>query len=445
MADEVAAQFTPAIEQDFAALSDESKTPPTSPTVTKIPPREVTREVSPPSTKTKEEAPRDTRKEPEEVQEFAAPTEEDRETGEERGEERAEGEESTEDITDPQVSAPITQRVKEINQKYPKLFKEYPELRDAVFVKDKFEQIFPTVEDAAEAKDTSEVFDTLRDHIFSGRSDTLLQTIAQEDGIGPQALQSFSKGFLPSLYKINPKLYLEVTLPVLSHTLREVLAEGTRMNNKNVIEAAKWVSHTIFGTAIPPEEAKEDPTIKAERAKLDDERKQFFQTRFNNFSKNVNTNVSTTIRREILAKLPKELTPTVKDALTVDILKKIAADIVKDPRTAATLKSNWDRASKAGYTSEWEAQLINAYLGRARNLLPQYLRKVQDELKPPTQETDNEEAVTPQPRKRVAPAPAGGSGKGAPTVPRNPKSVDWRKSPSDFDILNGKPVVLRGR
>src|ERR1700734_523018 len=167
--------------------------------------------------------------------------EETEDTTEQKEDEEVESESEEEPEEEP-VKIPYDRpTVKEMNEKFPGLFKEFPGLKEAFFREAQFTKLFPTVDDAQEAFNDNEAFNSLSDSALSGDPVPLIDSIEKAD---KKALEVFSAGFLPALYKKSPEVYSTVLAPILQNLVRQFYQSGKDDNIKN---AAIHLADFLYG------------------------------------------------------------------------------------------------------------------------------------------------------------------------------------------------------
>ena len=128
--------------------------------------------------------------------------------------------------------------IKAINEKFPGFFKEFPQLKDAIFREARFTSYFPTVDDAKEAFEDNEAFTNLSDSALSGDSAPLLDSIFKTDA---KAGLAFSVSFLPNLYKKDPEAYSQTVTPLFENFLRQVYKSNDESMKNSAINAASFL------------------------------------------------------------------------------------------------------------------------------------------------------------------------------------------------------------
>jgi hypothetical protein len=235
---------------------------------------------------------------------------------------------------------------------------------------------------------------------------------------------------------MNKDAFYQVTQPILTNALRAAFNEANANGDKNLAVAAQYINRYLFGkvdiddTKPIRQEKAPDP----ERQQFEQERQQFIQQRMTEFESDVHATVRGEMEKLISTGLdPKnELNEFTRKTIVKETLAQIGAVLTKDSRHTATMNSLWRRAMQSGLSAEHKARIMEAYIGRAKELLPTVRAKVRSEA-----------IGTPKPKTTSTIKRATGTGVPARTSGQlSSKKVDWGKT-SDLDILNDN-VKFRG-
>jgi len=358
---------------------------------------------------------------------------------EEKEEEKEEELEEEPDETKDQVKA--RPAFKEITGKYPNLFKDFPDLREMYFREQEYTKAFPTVEDAKEAAEIVERFNSLDELVSSGKvedaADFFKFIKESDEGVH----NKFAMNFLPALSKSDPDLHYQILTPVAQDLIQAVFAEGSRLGEeagKNLRNAALHFSQYYFNdldVAKGKKVARVEPVDDSAKQELDREREAFYAEKYESSLQGVESRIGSILSKEIKKSLdPKGDTfnDFMLDTLTEKVLKSVDVATTKDTSHMARIASLWKQARKASYSKESTDRLVSAYLSRARQLLPEIKNKIRsDALSNKSTEKSNA-----TPRRDIS-----GGGQQRFSVTTDPKKIDYHKT-SDRDILDDK-VTLR--
>lgn len=317
--------------------------------------------------------------------------------------------------------------LKTLAEKFPDIFKTYPELRTALGREAAFSQIYPTLNDAKEAAEKSQILETFAEKLTEGDAGFLLKTLHDND---PKSVEKFSVSFLPSLFKGNPALFAKVTTPLIRNVLRQSLRQGIASGSKNLELSAKHLYNHIFGTAEIPEndnDLQEKDTPNPEVERLQQELEERNQTDFQNYRMTVGNEIKSSIRKstELLLGEDFPLKGANREAVIKQIGEELGDTLFKDANHMKMMTGLFEKARKAGLSGEHKASIKTAYLARAKALLPKIVQKYKAET----------QGGNPIPTTRRSAAGAKG-GNGAGKTP-NAKDIDWRRT-SDEQFLHGE-------
>jgi len=328
--------------------------------------------------------------------------------------------------------------VAKINKISPRLLKEAPELRGVIFRDHEYAKLFPTVDDAKEASGRLQTMDQFERSLMAGDSNLVLSALSQSD---PKSYEKFATNFLPTLFKGDKQTYIKVTLPLVKNILRSAMADGDRMGGdfgKNLANAGKVIAKHLFDSYSVPDDPR--PTQNPDQQRFEQERQNFYQARYQEFDTGTKITALTKFEGDVKESLKNyRLTDFVKDALIHKIIKETNETLGKDANHVALMNSLWGRAKKSGLSETAKSQIISAYLGRVKTVMPGIRAKLlREALTGKSQPSGNG-----NPKNRITPSRTNQESKVVSGRNVDPKSIDYRKT-SDMDILNGK-VTLRKR
>lgn len=267
---------------------------------------------------------------------------------------------------------------KDIKAKYPNLFKDFPDLRNAFFRGQEYSRHFSTVEEAKEAAERLQVFEQLEESVMEGNSEFLLKSLPEQE------FKQFTENFLTTLHKTNPPQFFKVIQPVLASAIREAISEGTQSNNKNLAAAGKILSQYFFKSYNPPESKREERAPDPKLQKLESELQDTIRQKHQEFSTSVNEDASSYVNKQIEKMLdPKrELPAGIRKALGKQIYEELNQRVTKDASTRALMEKLWKNARASKYSAEWKPRILNAWLGRVKVVLPSVVAKHKAEAFP---------------------------------------------------------------
>lgn len=355
-------------------------------------------------------------------------TEETEEESEELG--KGEDKESEEENEDDEVEESLENDnlYQQIKARDAKILKDIPGLKHTIFREQRFTELYPTVEEAEEAKEGYQVFQQFQDDIASGNSEKMLAALEQ---LGKENLQGFVGNFLPTLEKQSKDLYLETLYP----EFKKLFRAAKRSNDENLRNAADHFHNYVFGdvefgkeVGITPKKAdeKEDKISQRER--------EFEERQLKSFSKDIEFNAVGRAKR-IIGKAfeGSGLSPLLQKSLTEEIYKRVDTEVIKDIRHMGNMSNLWKRARANGFTSESKDSIVNAYLSRAKLLIPKMRQRVLAEAKLDVKGVEIKKLTTRIPASSSVSTVGVNSGKKI-----DIKKIDMSGENAERDLLDGK-------
>lgn len=357
-------------------------------------------------------------------------------------EDKDEEEESEEDETDAEGSL----SVKDITSKYPKVFKDFPELKKNFFLARQYEQIIPTVEDAKAAVEQANYYQYFQAKVLQGDAKEVLDSINNSGE--RQALKKFSDNFLPSLREVDEPAFYRVTAPVIQQVLHAAVQQGTAGGDKNLAEAAKWIHNFVFGN---PNVAKPNwnSQDRSDEKEIDPERQQFLRdkmnferTRMEESMNEVSGSIVSELRKMIVKDLDprNEMQPYMRKKLLEDIINETGRILQKDQHHLRKMDSLWENLRQTGMRTGGKTRIKDTYLARAIQVLPSVRARLKAEALGHKVKNNGKTVHRPagkQEREVKSERPAQKFSK----VP-DAKRVDFSKT-SDMDIIMGKASLKK--
>ena len=349
---------------------------------------------------------------------------------EDEDEEDTDDEKEEKDDTDDDVKELENEfTVRALKEKFPGIFKAFPEVKEAIFREREFTKLFGSVDEAQEASAKAQYLDEISQELYEGKSENLLGAMKKNN---EKSLQIFAHNFMPQLFKTDKDLYHEVGDNFINQTLRVILNNANKNSNKNLATAVKYISQFVFGEPELPElknNVKAPEKSEAE-LKLEQQKKEFAQQKYSEFEDSVHTKA-----RNRLSDIVKEgfkdeeMTDFVKDAVTEKIIDKVGLIIAKDKFFQSKLASMWRSAVRDGYTGEAKSRIISAYLARAKKIVPSVRAQVRKDAT--SRRANNNTEIENKNGKRQG--TSSGSGKRHSSLPTDPRKIP--ASISDEDLL----------
>ena len=305
-------------------------------------------------------------------------TEEKSTDGEEKEEELTEDEEVLEAGEDEKAEdeGPLGERpLKGMKAKYPKVFKDFPALKQAWYSSREFYDVFPSVQAAKEAAERSQVLATVEQDIFKEGSSRELLTRVKNGN--PESFKTFVGGFLDTVREVDSDRYSEVITPMFDHLVSHLHTEGQRLNNEDVKKAAQIVygmvhPNTQYGSNISqaPNNKEADRLEKAKK-NFEQEKTSHFNGQYQSAQQKVLGRVETAVKANVTRSLSKlEVSGYLKDNITSDVLDEVFSNLKQDGEFQGSQSSLWDTAANSQFSDDSLAKIVDAALRRVSKVLP---------------------------------------------------------------------------
>lgn len=335
-------------------------------------------------------------------------------------------------------------RLSDLKKAFPDIYKKFPELRDVITREYKLSQVFGTVEEAEEAGAKVENFNTIEAALLAGDSTPILDQLAEND---PEALAKVVENFLPAVIKKSQDLYLVAAVPIIEQLLHNAYTNGKQTNNKNLMLSAQHIAQFMFNKPDIPDPARRGQRGPSEaEQRLEAERATWKKTRFNEASQEVSGAIDAELEAEILKGLDpdKKLSKRQRASLIKEIKDEIDATLGKDEAHKRQMAAMWKKAASADYPRDQRGQIKNAFLARAKALVPSVRTRLRAEWFGDEQEEvsgdKNKDRQQGDKKKKKRQLPdSGQAGGGGPKRPPTPGQVNYDKT-SDMDLIEGRFV-----
>lgn len=329
----------------------------------------------------------------------------------------------------------------DIKAKYPKIFKDFPDLREVLFRENEFGKHFGSVEEAADAAGKASNFDLLEASLLAGDPSLVLGQLGEN---APAAVAKLAENFLPALLSQSQDLYLTATIPVIEQFLHTAYEYGKANNDANLMRSMQHAAKFIFGKPDIPDPKRRAGNTGPHPAeqKLEQERKVWQETRFREASVEVSSEIDEEIETEILKGFStKGMTDRQKTRFIKDVKDEIDATLSKDEAFKRQMKGLWSKAATADYPRDQRASIKSAFLARAKALVPSVRTRLRTEWFGEKDAnsgapSDKNKDKGQQPKKRTIPD-SGRASSGGPRRPPSAKEVDFTKT-SDLDLIEGR-------
>jgi len=326
---------------------------------------------------------------------------------------------------DKETVEPKELSIQALKESYPKILKEYPELKEAIFRVREYDKAFGSIEEANEAKEKADMLDQIAGTTLQGDPTELIRALQDT---GKESLKDFAINFLPALQESNKEAYYAVTDRVTAHILSSAKAFADKRGDKNLGLAVKYISQFVFNEDDVPnldtgrkELTPEQQEIISERNKIHTQRIQENEQVIHDFS-----------RKKLTELIQTGLDPDntyndfVKEALTDKIIARVGATLVKDKAFQGQMAALWKRAARNGFDKDSKNLIVKTYLAKARRVMPSIRANVRGEAP----NLENGKKIE---RKREINT-SSNRGRTHSSIPNDPKKINWNET-SDEDIL----------
>lgn len=304
------------------------------------------------------------------------------------------------DDEDVDIIAPVA--FKAIEKKYPGIDKEFPQLKAAYYKSQQYAEVFPSVNDAREASQKAESLDKFESDILDGNLETLFRTVKQN---APKSLNKIADNLIQTIGKVDESVALHITGNILKMILGKAERDGIKTKNEDLQAAAKIIhNHIIGGDEIePPSRIAVNEKENEEESKLNKERQEFEEEKFNSALNSLQGRVDNTIKSTIDANIdPKGvMSAYVRKNAVKDASEQVEKLITGDKAFQNVLNNLWRSAKDAKYSSSSLDRIRSAYLSKAKTVLRDAIRSARNEALKETGKSGNEEV-----KDRKGPLPA---------------------------------------
>ena len=276
-----------------------------------------------------------------------------------------------------ELTTPVRRR--EILQKYPKLFEDFPYLEKAYYREQQFTEIFPTIDDARLASQRVEELSRFESKILtSGNTEDILKAVKQEDE------NSFNKvvdNYMVALFNTDQGAYHHVIGNIAKTTIASMVQEGKEQNNEALISAAAILNQYIFGTGkyTPPTRLARQDGQSQDRDNVSKERQQFVKERFDVARDDLSSRLGNSLKSTIDQNIDKNksMTDYVRKNATREAYETLERLIEQDTRFQSLKDRLWTKAFEENFSKSALDRIRSAYVSKAKTLLPTVIKKTE--------------------------------------------------------------------
>jgi hypothetical protein len=276
---------------------------------------------------------------------------------------------------------------KDIKAKYPDFFKEFPDIKAALYRDQRFSEIFGSVKDAESTVAKASALEKIEDDLLNnGDSSELLDTIKKNS---PESYDKVLTSILTHTREKDKETYLKIAAVPIKQVLRAAFRTGgkdDKGNYKDLAKAALLLHKYYFDDYELNEPVEFEGGEKKEgktKAQIEYERKltEINTREFNSFQSSIDNSYVSKMTNHIREGLDKDdrLTEYTKSKIVDDILVEIKNTLNNDDRYKAQMTSLWRKAASNNYANDSKSSIINAALARAKSLVAEVRKKVVSE------------------------------------------------------------------
>ncbi len=342
-------------------------------------------------------------------------------------------EEELEEPTDEQLELVNPVRRREILKKYPELFKDFPYLEKAYYREQQFTNIYPTIDDAKEAQLKANVYEAFEADVSQGKTEKILSSLKKQN---PDGFNNLVDDYLPTLARVDESAYLHVLGNMGKHTIANMVREGNKTKNNTLVAAAQVLNQFMFGSSefTPPRNLSRTPNPETPENRAVNEREErFHQQQFQNTVGELNNKVNGILNKTIDGHIdPNEsMTDYIRKNAARDAMGNLENLISRDTRFKALTDKLWQAAEKDGFSRESTDRIRQAYLSKAKTLLPSVIKKARNDALRGMGRKPKDDTET----------PVSSDNKKGPVTPGKPRSSDSGKIKSGKDVPKGMSTL----
>ncbi len=346
-------------------------------------------------------------------------------------------EEDEKEVDEEALDLAPTVRRKEVLAKYPNVFKDFPGLERALYREKGYSEVFSTIEDARNAKERGEILDEFETDLMSGSTENILKAIRDND---KDAFVKVVDNYLPNLYKTDEAAYYHVIGNIVKHTIVNMVTDGREAESQELIDAAKVVNQYVFGTkqfTHPSRLSKDGPKEEnPKEAEINERERALIENQFNSAKDSVVGDLDKTINKTIDKYIdPRDsMSGYVKKNATREVGELLESTLQKDRRFMDVYDRLWERALDNNFDAQSMDRIKNAYLSKAKTVLPMIIKSVRNEALKSSSNRSEEDN-----RDRKGPLPVGKTRGSAPSSKSKSLSEQAKSIPrgtSTLDFLN---------
>lgn len=271
----------------------------------------------------------------------------------------------------------------DVVKKYPQIFKEFPDLERKIYRGEKYEEIFPTLKDANEAKDRADTLASAEQLLFAGDLTDILKSVRNED---EEAFKRIVDNFPAVIEKLDKSTYLQLLGNAGRYFIKNMLGEANRFGQqtdqyKALVGSATILNQFLFGNSQFQDIAPISKPVSDADNKISEREAQLTQQRFievrDDLIERADNAITATINKYID---PKEsMTPYIRSKAVDDVKRQLDSSIANDERFKNNLDRLWQDLIAKDFNKGAQEAIKAAYFNKAKTLLFEIIKKVRGE------------------------------------------------------------------
>lgn len=304
--------------------------------------------------------------------------EEDKDEESDDEEEKLEEPEEEEDKKEEENNVVLQGKRQDVLKAYPDIFKKFPWVEHAIYRNNQYSEVFPTLEEAKDARQKAEALDIYEEQLQEGNIGEILKVLKDDN---KDAFNRVVDDYLTTLGKVDREAYHHVASNLIRNTVALMVQEARKSDDKALESAAALLNKFIFNTTeytAPTKLAKEKDDS------VDDEKKQFYEERYKEVSAELYESATNQIKSIIDVNIDRngKMSGYTKRAAIRDVLETVESQIKNDTTFRNSINSLWKNAFKNKFSVDSRKAIKSAYLNKAKSLLPDAIKKARkDALK----------------------------------------------------------------
>ena len=271
----------------------------------------------------------------------------------------------------------------DVVKKYPTLFKEFPGLEKKIYKTEKYEEIFPTLKDANEARERSETLENAESLLVAGDTTDILKSLRNQD---EEAFKRVVDNFLPTVEQLDRTVYLQLMGNTGRFFIKNMLAEAQRFGQqteqyKALVGSAQILNQFLFGNSqFQDIQPISKPVTDADK-RISEREQQLIQQRFTEVRDDLIQRADNAITAKIneLIDPKNSMTPYVRAKALDDAKRQLDNQIGSDDRFKQNLDRLWQNLISQDFSNSAKEQIKTAYYNKARTLILDVIKKVRNE------------------------------------------------------------------